>query len=350
MSSINVTLSDIFRTTSVGDPRTAVASALYGINHRLTPGAVPINRDYHGLILFSRPQLNLTDVNVRALRQLVPLLTTADTSIQRMVRKLLDPRLTSLNCPLIDNKNAFIPMLSNMALSASGFPDLTLQSRISKPGLKKEVYGQIDDVVDVLGNNDISVSFRNMVGDPITYLFQVWLTYMSAVFEGTMIPYPDFIAHNVYDYNTRIWRLILDKNKRYVTKIGATGYGYPRSVPLGAAFDFSSDRPLNNNNDTINIQFQSFGVTYNDIILVHEFNKLVGIFNPDMLESNSTGKPVGAGSSLVQVDYSDLGYFNNRGYLRIDPSTMELQVWVSVDEFNAVATAINRTVTALNAG
>lgn len=351
MNKINVTLNDIFQTTPIGPVSDSIGRALYGINHRLTPGPVPINRDYHGLILFSRPQLNLTDQNVRALRPLIPLLTTQPASIQRMVRKLLDPRLEELiklPCPLMDNQNAFIPMLTNLAVTASGFPDMRNNSYVSKPGVRKEVFGQVDDIIDINDTFDVNVSFRNMVGDPVSLLMEVWLRYMSAVFTGEMLPYPDFIVAKELDYNTRIWRLVLDKNKRYVTKIGATGYSYPRNLPIGATMDFSASQPMNTGSETLNFQFQSFGMTYNDPILVHEFNKLVGIFKPAMREDEDTGMPVGMNSSVIKVDFADLLWFNNEGYLRIDPNTRELQVWADANDYELLMTRRDRTYKTLS--
>lgn len=345
MTAINATLNDVMRSTSVGDYQSAIGSALYGINHRMTPGPVPINRDYHGLVLLSRPQLNLTDQNVRALRKFIPLLTTEPISIQRMVRKLLDPRLSKLECPLVDDQSAFIPLLTNHALSLSGFPDPYVQSYMSKPGVQKEVFGMVDDVVDLYHAYDINISFRNMVGDPVTLMFYLWIEYMAAVFRGDMIPYPDFIARREIDYNTRIWRLVLDKNKRFVTKIGCTGASYPRNSPLGGAFDFTHDRPVNSNNDTINIQFQSFGAIYNDPILIYQFNKLVGIFNPSMRDSGS-----GPDTSMVQIPFIELQLFNNLGYPRIDPASMELQWYVNKDQYAKIKSIYSRTTKALTTG
>ena len=96
---IDATLGEILGLSPLGDPNSSMGAALYGINHRSAPSAIPISREQHGLVLFTRPQLNLTSQNVRALRQLIPLLTAEPVSIQRMVRKLLDPRLSFLDCP-----------------------------------------------------------------------------------------------------------------------------------------------------------------------------------------------------------------------------------------------------------
>lgn len=343
MTNINATLNDVMKTTAIGDYRSAVGTALYGINHRMTPGPVPINRDYHGLVLLTRPQLNLSDANVRSMRKFIPLLTTEETSIQRIVRKLLDPRLTNIPCRLVDDRQAFIPILSNHALSLSGFPDMYLNTRISNPGIQKEVFGQVDDLVDLYHYYDVNIGFRNMTGDPIGLIIYVWLEYMAAVFRGEMIPYPDFIAAQELDYNTRIWRLVLDRSKRYVTKIGYTGASFPKNYPMGAAMDYTHDRPMNQNNDILNIQFASFGARYNDPIQVYEFNKIVGTFNPDM-RSGSDGFPIG---QVVQLAPTELPFFNNRGYPRIDPDSMELQWFVSEGEYNAVANARSRTINAL---
>lgn len=345
MTQINASLNDIFRITQVGDYSSSVASALYGINHRGTPGAVPINRDYHGLVLFTRPQLNLTDENLRAVRSMTPLLTTEPVSIQRMVRKLLDPRLEDLPCPLVDDKNAFIPILTNHALTLSGFPDPYVSMKLSKPGVYKEVFGHVDEMVDVFGAYDINVSFRNMVGDPITLMIYTWLKYMSAVFLGEMMPYPDFLAANEIDYNTRIWRLVLDKNKKHVTKIACTGASNPVNVPYAAAFDFAHDKPINSANDSLNFKFQSFAAYYSDPILVHEFNKTVAIFNPDMIPGDD-GLPIGR---VVKLDFAVLEQFNNMGYLRIDPGTKELEVWVSEFEYEAIMAKRVNTIRALSA-
>lgn len=343
MTQINASLNDIFRITQVGDYSSSIASALYGINHRNTPGVVPINRDHHGLVLFTRPQLNLSDENLRAVRSMTPLLTNEPVSIQRMVRKLLDPRLQDLECPLVDDKCAFIPILTNHALTLSGFPDPFVSMKLSKPGIYKEVFGHVDEIVDTYGAYPINVSFRNMVGDPITLMMYTWLKYMSAAFIGEMMPYPDFVAANEIDYNTCIWRLVMDKNKKYVTKIARTGASNPLNVPYAAAFDFAHDKPLNSANDTLNFQFQCFGAHYTDPILVHEFNKTVAIFNPDMIPGDD-GLPIGR---MVKLDFAILEQFNNMGYLRIDPGTKELEVWVAQSDYEAIVAKRASTIRAL---
>lgn len=340
MAEINTTLNDVFKSTPLGDVRSSIGNNLFGINHRQTPNRIPINRDHYGLTFFTRPMLNLTNQNLRAVRDFIPLLTTNELSLPRMIRTYLDPRL-GLPCPIADDKSAFIPILTNLLQSCSGWLDPYVEVHTSKPGVKREVFSMVDSVIDKYSAYDISATFRNMEGDPITAMFALWTSYMSGVFEGVLVPYPDFIAYNEIDYNTRIYRLVLDRNKRIVQKIAACGAALPKNTPLGGSFNFESDRPLNPTNDQIQIQFHCNGYSYNDPILVYEFNSVVAMFNPEMAEDAYQ-------SEMTEIPQYELMYFNTTAcYPRIDPNTMELKWYASNDLYNAVITGYIRNLNAL---
>ena len=340
----NTTINDVFKSTSIGNEKSAVGSVLYGINHRQTPNPIPVNKDGHGLVFFTRPQLNLSTANIRAMRRYIPLMTTAETSYPRMVRNMLDPRL-NLPCPIMDNKFAFIPLLTNHALSISGFPDPFVEIHTSKPGVYKEVFSMVDSTIEMYSAYDVSTSFRNMIGDPINMMFDIWIHYMAAVFRGDLAPYPDFIAYNEVDYNTRIWRLVLDRNKRFVQKIACTGASIPKSDQLGGSFNYEHDHPINATNDQISIQMHSMGFCYQDPILISEFNKTVAIFNPDMADNGTANSPYL--TNMVALKQSELSIFNNRGYPRINEDTMELVWYISSQEYSATMTAYIRNNNAL---
>lgn len=339
MAEIDTTLNDIFSLTPLGGIDNPIGSVLYGINHRQTPNPVPSNRDGYGLTLITRPQLNLTTQNLRAERELTSLLTTNHTSIPAMIRGYLDPRLNN-PCSIMDNRSAFIPILTNHMLSCSGWPDPYVDVHSSKQGVYREVHSMVDSTIDRFQAYDISATFRNMIGDPITEMMRVWILYMTRVFDGTMSPYPDFIAYNEIDYDCRIYRLVLDRSKRFVQKIACTGASFPKNTPLGQAFDFQSDKPVNQNNDQITIQFQSNGYRYQDPMIVYDFNTVVGVFNPAMKESNYQ-------TDMVKLLPSELALFKDRGYPRINEDTMELGWYVSPTEYQSTMSAYNRTIKAL---
>lgn len=337
----NTTLDDIFKSTPLGSVDNSIGNVFYGINHRQQPSAVPINKDSFGLTFFTRPQLNLQTLNIRSDRRLIPLLNTKDASIQRIIRCYLDPRLNNktLNCPFVDPLNAFMPILTNHLISASGWPDIAIDTFDSKPGAYKEVYSQVDSIAEIYQAFTLSATFRNMVSDPITSLFYIWTLYQSLVFQGILVPYPDFIVKNEYDYNTRIYRLILDSNRRYVQKIGCCGAAFPVSVPMGAAFNFENDKPYNLSNSDIQINFKCIGANYQDAIIVNEFNSAVEIFNVNMRENKDQSY---RNSNMQKIDMDLLGMFNNRGYPRINPDSYELEWYISKEEYYRVMDTYSR--------
>lgn len=339
-------LDDYFKTTPIGSVSRAIGNNLYGINHMQIPGMVPSNKDTYGLTFFVRPQLNLQADNLRNVRKMYPLLTEDVNSIQRLVRMTLDPRLMvgysfkgkskeikmpALKCPVVDPMQAFIPFLTNNLNTISGWPDITAPTYTSEAGLVKEMHSMYDGVIEINETLDLDCNFRNSRGDPIVFAIATWMLYGSCVATGLMSPYLDFISENEIDYNTAIYRLVLDQNRDEVTKIARTGPGEPVSIGMGSFFDFNNEKPYNDQNKDITIRFKVDGITYNDDILVYEFNQTVCIFNPSMRDDRR-------GSDMFKLTKNIKGMFNNRGYPRINPSTYELEWWVFKDHFQARTT------------
>lgn len=325
-------LDDYFQSTPIGSIDKAIGNNLYGLNHTQVQGAVPSNKDSYGLTFIVRPQLNMQADNIRNSRLFYPLLTDNTRSMQRFVRCMLDPRLIEgykflnamspqLACPIVDNQNAFISVLTNNLNSVSGWPDIVAPTYTSKPGLYNEAISFVDGLARNYEVFDLDLSFRNTRGDPILYMFYIWLHYTSMVFEGRLVPYWDYLTEREIDYTTRIYRLVLDQHKNKVTKIAATGACFPNSVPTGSFFDFNAEKPYNDQNKDITIRFKCMGAEYQDDILIKEFNDTVEIFNPSMSDKNRERDMVSVSRNLRTI-------FNNRGYPRIDPSTNQFEIWV----------------------
>lgn len=334
-------IDEIFKDTAAGSILHAIGESLYGFNHRQQPAAIPINRDIQGLTFFTRPMMNMTSDNLTNVRQLVPLLTSEDSSIQRVIRVLLDPSLMTgrptvapIKCPLIDNNQAFIPLLTNHLLSISGWPEVAAPTMTSQAGAYKEEFSMVDGVVANYTTYDITASFRNIPGDPITLLFLVWLHYASNVYQGTLVPYPDNIINNRIDYNTRIYRLVLDSSKTFVKKIAACGASFPLNSGIADAFNAEAGVPVSTANHQISISMRCMGAMYQDDILIREFNDTVKMFNrlmaDDMREANYQKIPAVA-----------LGIFNGNGYPRINEDTYELEWWIDKAVFKEMYDPVN---------
>jgi hypothetical protein len=336
---------------------TAIGDNFFGINHRQTPNAVPINKDGHGLTFFTKPRMNMQADNLRMNRLMLPLLSNNETSLQRVIRCTLDPDLMKdgLACPFVDSDMAFIPVLTNNLLSISGFPDVEVDTFTSVQGAYKESWFMVDSVAQNLSTYDITANFRNIDGDPITALSFFWAHYASFVYQGLLVPKPDMIIENEIDYLTRIYRLVLDKNKRFVQKIGACGAAVPLNSPIGAAMAYDSTTPFNHSNDQLSLTFRCVGAIYQDTYLFYTFNKTVAMFNPEMVGSNFSAKLKKQSTTpgippeyeyrhprYTMVPMEALDLFNNKGYPRIAPETGELQWWVPNELYQQRVTIYNQ--------
>lgn len=281
----NKSIDQLMSTLPVSSLSKALGLNMRGINFNQTGSVLPRAKDSYGFTFFTRPQLNLTTMNLSNYRGFYNLLTSNPISYQRYTRLMLDPRLSVVNkmeCPFVDPYNPFIPILTNNIVSVSGWPDLTVPTYTSEAGLYGEEHTFVDGVTNHYESFDVDVTFKNTRGNPLLYFFYTWIKYESLVFEGVLNPYLDMITENEIDYNTRIYRIVLDPTKRYVTYMGSTGASFPVNVPTGSLFDYNIDTPLNTKNSEINIRFRSMGFIAFEDYLKLAFNQTVAIFNPDM--------------------------------------------------------------------
>ncbi|WP_396190426.1 hypothetical protein [Flavobacterium sp.] len=288
---INQSLDSILESLPVGSVQKAIANNLYGINFRQTGNPIPRSKNHNGFVFFTRPQLNMSTLNLSNYRGFYNLLSQNRASYQRFTRCVLDPRMGStgpldtspgITSPFVDRYNPFISVLTNNAVTGSGWPDITAPVYTSEAGL----YGEEHSMVDGVSNNfeafDADFVFRNSKGNPLIYMFYIWVKYQTLVSEGILNPYMDMITEREIDYNTRIYRIVLDNQKRYITDIACTGASFPINVPTGNLFDYNSQEPYLTKNGEINIRFKSNGFVAFEDIIKFWFNSVVAIFNPDM--------------------------------------------------------------------
>jgi hypothetical protein len=343
---------------------------LGGYNRAQQGIAVPSNTDMQGLTFFTRPNLNLSYDNIMAYRQLSVLGSTDPYSYNRIIRRMLwpdsripvqrgsgfDTDLANDNA-IFDNRQAFMPILSNALVNMSGWPDLTLHAQSSNEGIAKEQWMMNDSIAEVNGRFDLDCTFENMLGDPISLTLFSWLLYIGGVYLGTKIqPAGYSIMQNEIDYQTRIYRFVMDWSGRYIQKWANCGAAFPVGLSIGTSFNYSRDTPYNENNKQIQASFACTIAEYNDPITLWEFNKLVVMFNPDMGEDVRYTRMIrvdpGAASDKTAMEYiTKLGIdpkefekmatvrkFNFKGFPFIDLKHYnELQWWVYPDDFVKIA-------------
>lgn len=343
-------IDNITRVSGMGSLSDAYQMMLRGINHRGLGNPVKSVKDNRGIVLFTRPDCNLSYDNIGSNRLLTPLLSSEPMTLQRYFRSILDVRGTQRNetarTPLVDPTNPYIPLLTNSLISTSGWQDIAPEVYTSKEGVMKEVWSMLDGTYRVTNAFQLTANFRNVEGNPILGLISTWLLYATSVKFNFMDPYPDNISENRIDYQTRIYHLLLDPSRRFVVGTAATAASFPVSCPMGAAFNYVGDSTFTEATEQVSIQFQSVGTDYNDPITIEEMNRLAAKLNPDLaivriLEDDMIVATEASGDgSYVRLPRDMITHSNYHGVPLIHPFTFELYWYVSREEYNQLAAGI----------
>lgn len=321
----DTTLNNILIRNGFSQYQNALSSTLYGLDIQGAGTPAPTTQETFGLTFFTRPMLNLSYYNLRADRTLAIMDNDNPYTVARYVKSILDPigNDETNMCPLVDPLNPFIPILSNNLNSLAGWRDPITDYYQSPAGLKKEQWAMVDSTNKVFGTYELSATFRNVRGNFLYYLFHVWQTYMSLVYEGVIDPYPHFVVKNTIDYQTRIWRLILDPTKTYVEEIISCNNAFPLSNPLGIRANKSENEHINREIDTINLSFLCQGANYFDPLQMYEFNNTVYALNPLFAKKASRKK------YFRMLNPAEYKIFSYRAYPRINTRTARLEWWVT---------------------
>lgn len=322
---------------------------LGGFNRTQQGSAVPANTDMQGLTFFTRPNLNLSYDNIMAYRQLSVLASDNPRSYSRIIRRMLWPDSIESDIKkdntIFDNRQAFMPLLSNALTNMSGWPDLTLHAYSTSEGMAKESWMMNDTIAEINGRYSLDCTFENTLGDPISLTLFAWLLYIGGVYIGTKIlPAGYSIVQNEMDYNTRIYRFVTDWSGRYIQKWAACGAAFPAGLSMGSAFNYSRDNPYNESQKSIQTTFECTVAEYNDPITLWEFNKLVIMFNPEMGDGTRE-------KQMVKISAEERKLLNYKGFPYINlAANNELEWWMDRSEYDTVTKGnFNGVVPALTA-
>lgn len=308
--------------TGLGRPYASITDVFKGYDHRQAGSPFIKDTTTSGYSFFTRPLLNLSYDNIGNDDLLSTLLDPNPRSPYAYIRAALDPQGMH-KCDFFDNTQAFIPLLHNTCKNHSGWPDKVLDTYTSPEGKRNESWGMVDGPAEYNRAFDLTTSFAGMEGNVLIHMMDCWATYSGLVYMGEITPYPEAIDNNYIDYQSRQWRLTLDRNKKHVVDIGTAFATYPAAVPLGGRFNYSRDSPYLTDTDTVDLQWRCHGVEYNTPFLIQEFNMTVGIFQ----------KLGGGVSGLSKITNQEINMFNfSNSYPYIDPKTRELSWYVSGEE------------------
>lgn len=322
-------ISNVTSGTVYGNMSKKYGEALFGINRHDILDTRETPTDHVGFTFFVRPMMNMGQSNIRHDRTLLSYLSTIDNDVKNYCRIMLDRLVEkdeNIHCEFADNQSAFIPILTNNLLNLSGFVDVSVDSYVSSAGSRKQQYNMLDGTDELNESIDFTATFKNTYDDAVYSLFTLWLRYMVKVKEGILSPYPAFIARRLVDSHSRIFRLVMTEDKRFVKRIAATGPIYPDVNSVGKYFDVNEGEAYNRETKIHSVKFKAMGVEYNDPILIREFNRTVEFFNPAMRKIAAGAKPESVGMIKLSP-YGEL-YIRMKGYPLIDEQTNELSWYV----------------------
>jgi len=247
---------------------------------RFKRNMLPSNSEHHGFTFITRPRLNLTDVQLAQDRCFAPLNNEDPQSVPFMIRALLDTQWArdhykeATISPLLNYYSPWLTPVVNALTSMTGWPDPTLYTETTEGGFFQE-----DMTVAIGGDRmsktyEVNVTFKDIQGGPIMAIFDYWTKWMANACDGVMMPYADAIDKNRLDYTVSIYRFATDPTRRFITKF-AKGTGcFPKSVPLGAVFNVNQGEIFSEGSATVTVPFVINHISYNDPIIITEFNQL----------------------------------------------------------------------------
>jgi hypothetical protein len=342
--SSKLNIDDLSRSGPYGTQRAAYAEVTRGLNHMHTASILPMNQDAKGFVFWTRPQLNMSTQNVRAVRQTTPLASSQRNSLQRAFRVLLDPELVAENpsmaTPLVDQQLAFIPWLTNLLQTVSGWPDEISERYTTPAGVAGQQWSMIDSQYQINGEFQLTATFQNFVGDPIGGLMSTWLKMPQLCFMGLTIPRLSPWVSRRLDYTTRPYRFIMDPSMTYIQKYAIACAAFPVGMDTGRQFDYDINKPLISPGEFTSVQFNCLGARYNDPLALVHFNKHVELCNPNMKEGSRK-------ATMRKVPSTVKSWFNYRAYPRVNLRTMELEWWVPLEVYNQVVSARNQIASVL---
>lgn len=335
-------IDDLLSIAGIGPLDSAVTANFWGVRRGGQNLPQPLPLENTGITFFTKPRLRLTDDNI--LGNILSILANDDSkSMSRAIRAFLDPytggtqphtataakgmNIKAYKSDLVDPLNPFITILGNSVISITGFPDSDMNTYTSPAGLFHESWSMADDIITLYGRYDLNAVFRGTYGDPIGTMTYLWLFYMSAVYLGEINPYIDSILDNEIDYQTRIYRFVLDVTRTRVLRMFCCGAAFPTAANTGANFNYNEGKNRIDEGDEYSINFTCSGAVYYDARILKWFNKSVTNYNPNMLDENRE-------SVYMKIPYENYHDMDNIGYPRINPENMDMEWWIEPAVYN----------------
>jgi hypothetical protein len=207
----------------------------------------------------------------------------------------------------LDNRSPFITPLTNCLIGMSGWPDYVIDTETTEGGYHSENLTFAKGSDRLSGSYDLSLTFRDIQGGFILALLYIWIKFIDLVTKGTVVPYTEDIEFRRLCYTCSIYRFVLDPSKRYITKWAKATGCFPKSVPLGPAFNINEHESFISSTASYSIPFSANKIEYMDPIILQEFNMVMKRSYSAIDTSLMKTVPIDAYYNYKGLPYIDIG-------------------------------------------
>lgn len=268
-----------------------------------------------GYTFITRPELNLSPLNLNQNRVMSLLNSFDPRTIQFALRAYLDTRYARgvglekvIQCPFLDYRNPFLTLLTNNMTDISGGPSYQIEVSSEEGGF----YGESQSIA--IGSDsykkpfDLQLGFMDPIGGPITALFKFWTLYIELLNTGEMMMYPDQIDNQLLNYTVSIYRFMLDPSFQYIQHwVKYTGC-FPIGRPGASIFDYNTRDIFVDSCRKFSIAFRcgSGKVDEDDPMVIKEFNDLAERYFPTFKQFRSQNKNSDGALDITPVSENEL--------------------------------------------
>lgn len=263
-------------------------NCIRGIDVTSSNTTVP-DKEQTGYTFFTRPRLNLSTPNIRSVDELSLLNSTDPGTVAFAMRVLLDTDFLSTygldtsRSPYVNQRNPFIPVLSNRCKGTTGWPDPVLEIETSPSGFFSESMTYPKGHDQLTKAYDIACTFSDIQGGFIALLMYMNQCYLQNMTINRVSQYMRDIEDGRQGYTMSIYRFTMDPSKKYILKWAKATGTWPRNISMGKYFDFSEPNSIIEAGRELSVTFAVGGkVDYLRPIILTEFNSAVKMYCPNI--------------------------------------------------------------------
>lgn len=304
------------RSVAAGGYTNQLQSFMKGID-RYQRSVIQTNSEHSGITFITRPRLNLQNIQLDQDRRFAPL-NISEPCMAHTIRCLLDTVYSAsvdgaVKSDLVNQRSPWFAPLMNGLVGISGFPDPVLQTETTNTGFFSEDQTYAIGYDELNKTYDLSLTFKDPQNGPVATIFYYWLLYMHNLTRGIMGSYVDDVTYRRLNYTVSIYRFRLDPTRQYITGYAKATGCFPKSVPLGAMFNFGESELFAPSVGKFTIPFVANKIEYNDYAIITDFNTLAKRY-----WSN-----VDAEGQFVEVDVAASSNFSGVPYISTKEETVD---------------------------